>query len=32
MRIGIIGVSSMKVKGYKQGANKLVEDPVATGR
>lgn len=30
MKIGIIGVSSMKVKGYPQAANKLVEDPVAT--
>lgn len=30
MKIGIIGVSSMKVKGYPQASNKLVEDPVAT--
>jgi len=30
MRVGIIGVSSLKVKGYPQASNKLVEDPVAT--
>lgn len=28
VRIGIIGVSSLKVKGYPQAADKLVEDPV----
>lgn len=30
VKIGIIGVSSMKVKKYPQGANKLVEDPTKT--
>ncbi|MBP2653942.1 MAG: metallophosphoesterase [Firmicutes bacterium] len=29
MRVGILGVSSMKVKKYSQGTNKIVEDPVA---
>ena len=30
LNVGIIGVSSMKVKGYPQASNKIVEDPVAT--
>ena len=28
IKVGIIGVSSLKVKGYRQGASKIVEDPV----
>ncbi|HWR06662.1 hypothetical protein, partial [Sporomusa sp.] len=28
--VGIIGVSSMKVKGYPQASNKIVEDPLLT--
>lgn len=30
LKVGIIGVSSMKIKGYKQSSNKLVEDPLET--
>jgi 2',3'-cyclic-nucleotide 2'-phosphodiesterase (5'-nucleotidase family) len=30
LKVGVLGVSSMKVKKYTQGENKLVEDPVMT--
>ncbi|MBU2700562.1 cyclic-nucleotide 2'-phosphodiesterase (5'-nucleotidase family) [Sporomusaceae bacterium BoRhaA] len=32
LNIGILGVSSMKVKNYPQASNKIVEDPVATAQ
>ncbi|HWR38327.1 MAG TPA: bifunctional UDP-sugar hydrolase/5'-nucleotidase [Patescibacteria group bacterium] len=32
VNVGILGVSSLKVKKYPQGANKRVEDPVDTAR
>ena len=32
VNIGILGVSSMKVKKYPQAANKIVEDPVLTAQ
>ena len=32
VNVGILGVSSLKVKKYSQGANKIVEDPVDTAK